>query len=150
MSNQPTDPPQDLWSQRAVPILRYVQEREGPIGVVGIGDIANATELTAEQVTVEIERLISSGYLSGPVNKSMGPMEGWFLVSPRLLERGVQALGNWPDPGQRLIELIEDRLRTEQDPVSKAKWVKLLEVVRDIGVQTVSSVVVAAVTGQIR
>ncbi len=141
--------PEDLWSLRADPILRYVQEQEGQIRVVSIGEIADATGLTAEQATVEVERLIASGFLTGPVTKSMGPTEGWLLVSPKLLEKGVRALGHWPDPGQRLIELIEARLASEEDQAGKAKWGKLLEVVRDLGVQTVSSLVVAAVTGQI-
>lgn len=137
------------WSFRAVPILKYVQAQEGQIRVVSMGEIADATGLTAEQATIEVERLVAGRFLSGPVSKSMGPTEGWLLVSPRLLEKGARALGHWPDPGQRLIELIEARLASEDDSLGKAKWGKLLEVVRDLGVQTVSSLVVAAVTGQI-
>jgi len=63
---------EDRWYRVALPILEYVHEHGGQLTLLGVGDIADGTDLEPEEVAEEIEQLSAAGYLAAPAARSAG------------------------------------------------------------------------------
>jgi hypothetical protein len=78
----------------ALLLLRAIGDRETATGLLGVGDLIEATGLDPEIVVNELERLLRSGYVSGKLQKTFsgGDPRPWFVVNPLLSERGSNVL----------------------------------------------------------
>lgn len=128
----------DTWYTRALPILEAISKIEVETSLVQLGDLARETGCTAEEVDIELERLLRAGYAGGTISRTMtgGRAEPWSYVNPILEERGARAIGQWPsdDPYDALIELLDRRINDDAtDAETRTKLQRLRGTLVDVG-----------------
>ena len=135
----------DLWETRALPILRFIAEQEGQQRLITIGELAEATGVAPNLVTVEVERLLEAGYIPGRLRKSRtgGDPTPWFLDQARLTERGARAVSIWPK-AEQFLQVLEARADEESDPGRKKALVTLVSAIKDVGVSVIGEVISTA------
>ena len=135
----------DLWETRALPILRHIAAHEGEQRFINIGELAEATGIEPNLVTVEVERLLDAGYIAGDLVKSMtgGDPRPWFLDKSRLTERGARAVSLWPK-AEQLLQVLEARASQEHDPGRKKALLTLVGAVKDVGVPVIAEILSTA------
>jgi hypothetical protein len=135
----------DLWETRALPILRYIAIHEGERKpLIEIGELADATGIAPNLVAVEVDRLIESNYLPGPLTKwSENDPRHWFMGGARLTERGARALSLWPK-AEQLLQVLEARASEEHDPGRKKALIMLAGAAKDVGVPVIAEILSAA------
>jgi len=116
-----------------------------PRTTLSIGEIADDTSLEPEHVVTELERLIEGGYVAGPLRKLMsgGDLRPWFIVSPRLTDKGTRAVRIWPGTDE-LLSALTERAESESDPERKSKLRALAAAARSVGVDVLGEVLAAA------
>jgi hypothetical protein len=126
------------WDDLEKPILQAVQAHEGPWGT-DVATIADDTGLDEGDVAVAVRRLAEARFVQA---NDASTMDGPDFISIRLLERGLQRLGEWPDETQVLAALIaalSDAADDVEDPEQRSKLLQaaglLGGVVRDVGVR---------------
>ena len=137
--------PENLWETRALPILKVVAAHEAEHPFLDIGSLADETGIPPELIIPEVERLLGDGYLPGQLQRlaSGGDPRPWFLTEARLTGKGARALEIWPR-GDAILATIEELAATEPDLEKRSKLQKLGGTVKEVGVQVVSEVIVAA------
>jgi DNA-binding MarR family transcriptional regulator len=135
----------DLWETRALPILRYIAEHEGEQRFINIGELAEATGIEPNLVTVEVERLLDAGYIPGELVKmgTGGDPRPWFLDKSRLTERGARAVSLWPK-AEQLLQVLEARAKDEPDPSRKRALMTLVGALKELGIPVISEILSAA------
>ena len=136
---------EDLWETRALPILRYIADHEGEQQFINIGQLAEATRIEPNLVTVEVERLLDAGYIPGELVKTAtgGDPRPWFLDRPRLTERGGRAVSVWPK-AEQLLQVLEARAKVEPDPARKKTLIRLVGTVKEVGLPVLAEILSAA------
>lgn len=126
------------WDNLEKPILQAVRVHEGSMGT-DVATIADATGLDEADVAVAVRRLAEARYVQA---NDASTMAGPDFMSIRLLERGLQRLGEWPDDTQVLAALVaalSDAADDVDDPEQRSKLLQaaglLGGVVRDVGVR---------------
>jgi hypothetical protein len=135
----------DLWETRALPILRYVAVHEGDQKpLIEIGELADATGIAPNLVAVEVDRLVESHYIPGPLTKwAENDPRRWFLGGARLTERGARALSLWPK-AEQLLQVLDARASDEPDPGRRKALTTLARAAKDVGVPVIAEILSAA------
>jgi hypothetical protein len=130
------------YEEVAEPILQWVSEHESEGMAVKSDALAKELGLDPRETSIEIERLVHSGYLTGKITH-VGPH--LILALPALSEHGARAVGVWPsdDPYDGLVAVIEAKLIEESDPETKTKLRGLLGALGDVGKGTATALLTA-------
>ena len=75
-------------------VLQALAKRETASGIVGIGEVIDATGFEPHVVVNEVERLLREAYITGELQRLItgGDPRPWFLVNPLISEKGNDAL----------------------------------------------------------
>jgi hypothetical protein len=90
------------WNDVEARILEAVRDLEGTWGT-DVETVAAHTALPPADVAVAVRRLSASGHL---VAADASSVEAPDFIAIRLQERGLQALGDWPDDMDTIRALI--------------------------------------------
>jgi predicted ArsR family transcriptional regulator len=86
-----------MWSELALPVLKWIQAHEGMPTSVTLGDIADAVGLTAEQVRTELGRLHGDRLIEMQLSKALrADPAGLWVFGARLTGAGARAIAEWP------------------------------------------------------
>jgi hypothetical protein len=134
----------ERWEMLSLPILEWVAEREPINDAIDLAEISSATGYDDRQVRLEIRRLREGSYLDGQSAWGGG------LLRPRLLERGLRAVGEWPsdDPYAELLATIDERIAATSGE-ERSRLTRLRNALVDVGQDVGKSVLVAMIKGQL-
>jgi DNA-binding transcriptional MocR family regulator len=145
--------PEPTWTNVEAPILAAIADRTPKPGKMGpsLDDVALATGLDPETVTVALDRLKDAGYVTGLIHlRAKGPA----IVNLQLTERGLRAAGVWPsdDPFEDLVRVLNDQINREPDQERASRLRRLLSAVvdagRDVGVGVLTELATRGALGR--
>jgi hypothetical protein len=122
-----------LWDEQDLPFLRAMvaMEAESETGELpSSGEVAERAGLPAELGARVVDRLNNAGYIDAAVMRD-GAGRIYAAHPRRVLERARRATGQWPsaDPVERLVQLLEDRIREEPDEERRGALVRMRDAV---------------------
>ena len=85
------------WNRLEQPVLEAIAVMEdGGSLSIGSSNVASATSIGRDKVSLAVRRLVAAGYVAGTEYREgneSGPPD---FIELRLLERGLRASGAWP------------------------------------------------------
>ena len=134
------------WDELEQPILEAVAELEDELARVHLRDVVARSGLPAERVKIGVGRLLPTDLIEGNVLPGDGDRLN-HVAGLRLLPRGRQAVGQWPsaDPAEAFLELLTQRIATEDDPEDRGRLEKLRDSAGQVGKGVATSVLTAFV-----
>ena len=105
------------WQHQALPVLGWIKAREDSHGGAALllvtndfDQISRETGLPADQVTVQITRLMNGGFVLGERMQVLGQRSPVGFKKVGLTLAGLQAVGAWPGPPS--LELVMSMLES--------------------------------------
>lgn len=122
------------WDTRERPLLEAVITLEAAGDNLSIQRLAEQAGLTERDALLGVAALINARYLVGEEVTGMGEEVRQFIVEEPT-ERARRATGQWPplDTYEDLVDLLDERIETTDDPEEKGKLRRLRDAVRDVG-----------------
>ncbi len=132
------------WETLERPILEAVAELEDEKRHVSLHDVAERTGRPTEHVAIGVRRLFDTNLLDGKELPGAKPYEARGL---RLLPQGRQVVGQWPssDPAEAFLELLAQRIATEEDPEERGRLERLRDSTGEVGKGVLTGIVTALV-----
>jgi hypothetical protein len=135
------------WERCALPLLREIRKIEVTPEASGVGtdDLARRIDCSGAETFVELQRLIAGRYVGGTLTRTTG--SGGIITRVQLLEKGAQAIREWPskDPYELLLHLLDERIDAAgTDIETKTKLAKMRGALVDVGKGTASALLATA------
>jgi hypothetical protein len=145
---------EDTWQNTALPILEYIHNNGGTLGILRVSDISEALGIDPLVVAEEIERLADAKYLTVNLKKLLtgGNPGPWYLYPATLAEKGLRVVGAWPAEGSydALLQLLDRKIDGESDKSARTRLKKLRHAVTEVGKTTIAGLIVEMAKGGIR
>lgn len=134
------------WEGLEQPILEAVAALEDEKPRVHLRDVVERTGLPAERVKIGVGRLLQTDLLTANVLPGDGDALN-HVAGLRLLPRGRQAVGQWPsaDPAEAFLQVLAQRIATEDDPEERGRMQRWLDSARQVGAGVTTGVVTAVI-----
>ena len=131
---------QSTWEYRELAILEAVAQTDidGP-SAMSYGELREVLDISERDLFLGIRALYEGGYIQADFHPN-GPTE---IYGIELRERGRRAVGQWPsddDAYGNLLQLLEERAAAEPDPDRKSRFLRVINVLEDVGANTVGGV----------
>lgn len=112
----------DRWATRDLPILRHIVDAlDQGDDTVDQDTIADAVDLTAEEVEAGVRNLERGGYVE------VQWFGGGFFIAD-MTERALRATGLWPDEqaaADNLLWVLERKVADAATPEERSRWTKI-------------------------
>jgi hypothetical protein len=144
---------EDTWYTIALPVLGFVSAHEREPSSGNVASIAKELSIDPLVFEAEFDRLKRDSYIDGNIHKQAGMNpEGWRVNSLRLLAKGARAIEQWPDTDkvyELLVQLVDRQIALTSDPEVKGRLKKAKDMLTNIGISTISTVLATLLTSGI-
>jgi hypothetical protein len=135
---------EDTWNTIAMPILGFVSAHETEVTSGSVASIAKDLSIDPLMFEAEFDRLKRDSYIDGNIYKQAGmDPDRWRVNSLRLLAKGARAIEQWPDTDkvyELLVELVDRQIALAANPEVKGRLEKAKDMLTNVGISTISTV----------